>query len=71
MARALVPYYPLADRLREDRRRKLVLECDARGVMFAEADCDDLAADDFGDPASNGSFSRAPPSPASGCSTFR
>ena len=48
LARALVLYYPLAGRLREEAGRKLVVDCAAQGIMFAEADAD-LTADDFGD----------------------
>lgn len=48
LARALVPYYPLAGRIREEAGRKIVVDCEAQGVMFVDADAD-LTAEDFGD----------------------
>ncbi|KAL7135396.1 hypothetical protein ABFS83_11G092500 [Erythranthe nasuta] len=48
IAKALVPYYPFAGRLREQAARKLVVECTGEGVMFIEADAD-VALEQFGD----------------------
>lgn len=38
LSRALVPYYPLAGRLRNGEKMKLVVECSGEGVVYREAD---------------------------------
>ncbi|XP_074277062.1 benzyl alcohol O-benzoyltransferase-like [Silene latifolia] len=40
LRRALVPYYPLAGRLREKSNKKLVVECTGEGIVFIEANAD-------------------------------
>ncbi|OAY65361.1 13-hydroxylupanine O-tigloyltransferase [Ananas comosus] len=40
LSRTLVHYYPLAGRIRNTEKGKLVVECTGEGVVFREADAD-------------------------------
>ncbi|KAK9690986.1 hypothetical protein RND81_09G169000 [Saponaria officinalis] len=46
LSKALVPFYPLAGRLREKDGKKMVVECTGEGILFTEADAE-VRLDDF------------------------
>ncbi|KAK4395420.1 Shikimate O-hydroxycinnamoyltransferase [Sesamum angolense] len=48
LGRALVPFYPMAGRLKRDKDGRLEIDCNAEGVLFVEAESD-AVVDDFGD----------------------
>ncbi|RLM59034.1 shikimate O-hydroxycinnamoyltransferase-like [Panicum miliaceum] len=49
LAEALVPFYPLAGRLRRGADGRLELDCNGEGALFVEADAAGTAGDDYGD----------------------
>ncbi|KAL2242770.1 UNVERIFIED_CONTAM: Shikimate O-hydroxycinnamoyltransferase [Sesamum indicum] len=48
LGRALVPFYPMAGRLKRDKDGRVEIDCNAEGVLFVEAESD-AVVDDFGD----------------------
>ncbi|WJX75004.1 shikimate O-hydroxycinnamoyltransferase [Trifolium repens] len=48
LSKVLVPFYPMAARLRRDEDGRVELYCDGQGVLFVEADTT-ASIDDFGD----------------------
>ncbi|KAI4329416.1 hypothetical protein L6164_021682 [Bauhinia variegata] len=48
LSKALVPFYPMAGRLRRDEDGRVEIDCAGQGVLFVEADTT-AVVDDFGD----------------------
>lgn len=48
MSRALVPFYPMAGRLRRDEDGRIEINCNSNGVLFVDA-VSETEVDDFGD----------------------
>uniref|UniRef100_A0A7N0TI89 Shikimate O-hydroxycinnamoyltransferase n=1 Tax=Kalanchoe fedtschenkoi TaxID=63787 RepID=A0A7N0TI89_KALFE len=48
LSKVLVPFYPMAGRLKRDEDGRIEIECNGEGVLFVEADTNSVI-DDFGD----------------------
>jgi shikimate O-hydroxycinnamoyltransferase len=48
LSKALVPFYPMAGRLKRDDDGRIEIDCNAEGVLFVEAETNSVI-DDFGD----------------------
>ncbi|KAJ6326165.1 hypothetical protein OIU78_013294 [Salix suchowensis] len=48
LSKALVPFYPMAGRLRRDEDGRIEIDCNGEGVLFVEAETASVVAD-FGD----------------------
>lgn len=48
LSKALVPFYPMAGRLKRDEDCRIEIDCNGNGVLFVEA-VTDAIIDDFGD----------------------
>ncbi|KAI9089517.1 hypothetical protein K1719_029122 [Acacia pycnantha] len=48
LSKVLVPFYPMAGRLRRDDDGRVEIDCNGEGVLFVEAETDRVI-DDFGD----------------------
>ncbi|KAL7152625.1 hypothetical protein ABFS83_04G110600 [Erythranthe nasuta] len=48
LGRALVPFYPMAGRLKRDEDGRIEIDCNAEGVLFVEAESDGQV-DEYGD----------------------
>ena len=48
LSKALVPFYPMAGRLRRDEDGRVEIDCNGEGVLFVEAETNGVI-DDFGD----------------------
>ncbi|XXG58613.1 hypothetical protein AAC387_Pa04g0885 [Persea americana] len=60
LSKALVPFYPIAGRLKRDKNGRIEIDCNGEGVLFVEAETD-AAIDDFGDFAPTMEFKRLIP----------
>lgn len=49
LSQVLMPFYPLAGRLGTDENGRIEIHCNAKGVLFIEADETTCVIDDFGD----------------------
>lgn len=48
LSKALVPFYPMAGRLKRDEDGRIEIDCNGEGVLFVEAETGSVV-DDFGD----------------------